>query len=310
MAKTIVKFKLPMVIVDEGTYDVKLYNKTARITIKLVQNNPNLQNITGFTAHSSGSGTVKIIPDHHGVANFSDISVEIPYDKIENIPLEILQTALDYINRMIEVVRYGTNAFWLTKVTGRDVYSFSHENFDDNEKRVLEHMTFLPSSRGFAIDVMEQSMRMNIINEVLINGTQLPYDGNTYFDAIDHFVKGDFNESVVLINIVLEVFTSRYLFDYLTLVKGIEKNESSKTISRYFSDGMHKVMKKAFMDIQSRTIENTDLWSKFEDVRDKRKQALHPYIRKIGEQEARATIDKVIQLISWMQKMPQKPTTN
>ena len=69
-------------------------------------------------------------------------------------------------------------------------------------------------------------------------------------------------------------------------------------------------MKKAFMDIQSRTIENTDLWSKFEDVRDKRKQALHPYIRKIGEQEARATIDKVIQLISWMQKMPQKPTTN
>lgn len=105
-----------MVIVDAGNYEVSMNNQVAKISIVLQQNKENLKNIGGMEVHTTGEGGgLKLIPDPHGIANYSKVIIELPYS-VNSQPLSIKQEYIRYINRLVEVVRNQTHAYWIQKV--------------------------------------------------------------------------------------------------------------------------------------------------------------------------------------------------
>lgn len=296
--KVKVNFKLPMVIVDADEYEISLQDSIAKIVIKLEQNKENLKNITGMEVHTSGKGGgVKLVPDPHGIANYSNITIEFPFS--DSQPLAIKQRCIEYLNRLIEVVRNQTHAYWIQKIHDRDMIGFDFILIDETGKEI-EGMVMFAMESGFPIPILDQSQIMDKIKGYLKTEKSITLHENLYLDSINYFVNGDYNESVIIMNIVLEVFVAERLYQKL-ISKGTDNEIAKNKISNYFGKGLHKVMKNAFKDIEGRSLEdNTTLWEKFEQARKTRKHAIHPYTKKLLKKEAQDTIFNILEVMKWV----------
>jgi len=296
-----------MVFVDEGVYDVSLNGKTAKISIKLLQNFGGMK-LLGFNIQTEGSGRISMNPDVHGVANYSQIEIELPYsiksqEGITVNPLSdnrLKKDYVSYLNRLIEIVRIHTNQYSIQKIKESDIVSPIEEIIIDENGKERYSMSMGISMRTFPVNSIEQSKVNEKILKSLLNETQITIHENLFLDAINYYVNGDFNQAVIVMNILLEVLVSEYLYQVLTS-KGIKHAETKKKISNYFSGKFHKVMDKAFLETQKRSLKDNEiLWKKFDESRRIRKNALHPFTKKLSEKEAFETMLKILEVIRWV----------
>jgi hypothetical protein len=287
MHRTIVDFILPLTIAEEGTYNVKIEGKTAKITLALIQNRDVMDRITGMTS----IGNVRLMPDPHGIANKTKVNIEFPYaigDLIKPKPnmlstSGIKQECIKYLNRLSEVVRYKTKRYWTPFVSGRDII---HINFQILDEQGKGNNGFLSDAgQGFEINLQTQeelSVRTEILG-MLEKELKIPSYENLALDSFNYYSMGQFNEAVILMNIALEELVKQFLFEKLMVKLNLPVEKAEKKIDQIFSHkkrggrtGMHKVMTVDFKEIDGRSLEEyPELWSKFNSVRTTRKNTMH-----------------------------------
>ena len=313
MAKTVVEFTLPFVVVGEGQYTVQLNGKVAKITVIRVQNKGGMETVMGLA--SIGQGGLAMGQDLHGVMNVSKITIELPYileafesreeakqvDPVAKSSI-LKKECISYMNRLIEVVRWKTRQYWIPSVAPRDILWWRCKMIDDSGKGKEETMMDFGKGISVPIQVTDQVVVINEIDRMLANEERVPLADNLYLDAINYFEAGRFNEAIIVMNVALETLVAGHLFVKL-IRKDVRADEAVEQVSDMLSDKFHKVMTTHFKKVDGRSLQDDEeLWKKFNSVRFTRKNVIHPRTKKLSEQEAREVMDNITEIVSWVMR--------
>lgn len=326
MVKTIVKIRIPFTFVNEGTYEISINGQVASVVINYERNSGGMANMMNWEVSAPGASKLEMMPDHHGLVNKSNVYIEIPYyvlpvnrvfimpdgqklGPIEDHFGEIQRACLEYLNRLIEVVRFKTGQYWTSPLSSKDVFINEFNLLDEVGRNVGGALAIMPcgGSFGFENKIISQTNVQPQISSALKNEEKIPIYETLYLDSINYFSTGRFNEAVIMINIALEVFVQEYLFQKM-ISNGIESDEANKKITVIFShgkqggkSGLHKVLTVDFREIAQRSLEdNMNLWTLFGDARDIRKNTMHPRTTKLSEGKARKAMNTIIKVMNWV----------
>ncbi len=317
MVKTIVNFVLPFVTVEEGKYEVSLDGKIAKITISFQQNPESFEKVTKLKFQDRGDVKLNILPDPHGIVNYTNVTIEIPsyYDPNKGKPIVIddsitnplKQDCISYINRLVEVVRFSTSKYWIPRINEQDILTFEYTTTDDSGKTRSGLYSDFGRGRTFPLVIRQQVTVQEQISDFLRNEGKIPLDQNLFLDSINYFVIGSFNEAVIIVNVALEVLVQKHLFERFKN-KGFQDDDANKKVDKIFSKekkngkkGLHKILTVDFEEIGKKSLENSlDLWIKFNKMRSTRKNAIHPKTKKIPPEEAKNTIETGFQIANWI----------
>jgi hypothetical protein len=310
-------FNLPFRFIDEGIYNVPYTWGSAKsftkVHIKLEQSFSKSEQIAGFKIEKSEGSKVDTTVDEHGIINHTKVLVEFEdnksslnkvdkYDLIQQMHIPLKIASQQVLNRLGQTVRVTTNNFWIRSINMRDMFDF---RLYDKDSRI-SMITFDPGHVYYfpRLVVYEQSKVKAEIEEALRVDLQIPAWKDLYLDAINYFTIGRFNESVIIMNIALESFVAEHLYQKLiTHPELIRKKQNAKDeVLNIFGDKFHKVMEKSFEIVDGRSFkEQQDLWTKFNDVRNTRKLAIHSFTKRISGEEAKKVLDYIIEVINWIQ---------
>ena len=213
---------------------------------------------------------------------------------------------LAYLDRLIRVVKYTTKKYWLSPLSSRDfiINNIVTESDEDRARRYsgMGEKIFNP----FKLPITEESKSKTDISQFLLNEKRIPFYNDTFLDSFNAFDTRRFNEAVILINAAFEGFVADFLIAK-QIEKGHPEENARKDVQKRFSRekrALHIIMTSDFKEIVGKSLkeDDEDLWKKFQCTRDKRKNAVHPYISQISESDAFLTISNILEIIKWIRK--------
>lgn len=326
MVKTVVNLTLPFALLDDGTYNVSIDDKTAIVRLTRENTQSRQAQMMGMAFMAPLGATMRMQNDFYGLVDITRIQIEFPFlirstrirDKgdgtLEDIShdnhVNVQKISLIYINRLIEIIRWHTKRHWIHNLAGSDVYLNNFDLFDDNGKNVGGQMHGQPILTLFNLpsEAETQDAKKNQIQSSLDSEEKVPVHDALYLDALHDFSQGRFNKAVMVINTALESATTEYLLQQL-VKKGNSRDDAKKTVDKIISfgkkinkkSGFHKILTEDFKSIIGRSLEDEpELWSRFNDARLKRKTTLHPYVGQLSEETARKTIIDVLNIMNWV----------
>ena len=306
MGETTIEFNLPYSIIDEGIYEISLDGKLAKITVKKeMRNTSDLEKIMGWKISTSNGGKVEVYPDSHGVSSFSKIKIELPYffedisrveflgnfEKLIEIP-SVKGECIKYLNRLIDVLRFKTNQYWIQPILEQDILQYNYDGIDDTGKPCHSFTMDMGAGLGYPLKTIKTTEVKQEILDMLKNEGIIPFFNKYLLDAIRYFNSKQFNEVIITINIGLEILIINYT--------GMKARERKIHIDQ--SKTLHKFIKKQFPKVFQISLEedNPILWKKFDYVRDDlRTKAIHRG-QKITPKEAYQAIEDSKEIVSWM----------
>lgn len=225
----------------------------------------------------------------------------------DSVPEAIKRECVLCLNRLIDVVRYKTQFYLIERVTEHDIFLFNFKIIkEDGKTRVGGAMNF--GGPYFPLDSIPETIVESEISKMLMDESSIvPFYENLRLDSFHYFSTRQFNVSVIIANIALESIVADHLFNKL-IMKGLSSVDADSTIEHLFSlkrsggekGGLHRVMSKDFEAIDGRCFKSSNLWKKFEVVRTRRKNVIHPYTTELDEQTALQTIKDVMEIIDWI----------
>jgi len=299
MNKTRVSFCLPFELVDEGEYSVSLDGRVATIKVSVIsRSKEDFEKVTGMTYETSGSGSVRITPDIHGVSVISEIHVEVPYYvDMENCVSEVLR----YLNRLVDVWRFATIKFWIPYVSDRDIFTVNWETIDDSGKGKRGFMFGSASpSIIYSLKTCEANKVMDTIKELLSNEMKIPTYEILRLNARNHLVNGEYNLAVIEMNTALEVLVATFLAIKLREQR-LSKEEIDNRLRKYLSDySLHKLLDKVLREVNGRSLKDSDLWDDFEMARLARKNVIHPWVKVLRREDSEKVLLSIEQIMRWI----------
>lgn len=304
MSNIVVHLIVPFTFCNEGEYKVRIWHD-ASIKIKHVQNKGGLETVKGIQIH----GSPKMIPDDpFGLYYISQVELSFPPPGGESpSDLGIDDYLLSYycaryLNRLAEVVRFATHRYWIRLISQWDIDFFKIETEDDKGRHALMPIR-LGFTQGFnfaPLPILSQVTKSSLISKLLRNGLRIQLSNNLILDSLSNFHIGRFSEAVILVNIALEVFVEEFMTEkYLS--EGHNQNEADELVERLFHGNFHKTMRNAFFYNMTKTErEHHDIWVKFENVRQKRKQVIHPHTMKLSIEAAHEVLFNFISIHGWI----------
>lgn len=335
MAKTVVDLTLPFALLDNGTYNVSIDNKTAIITLTRENTQSRQAQMMGMSFVAPPGATMRMPNDFYGLVDITRIRIEFPFlirptnvrDKgdgtLEDLShdnhVNVQRTCLTYLNRLIEVIRWHTKRHWIHNLAGSDVYLNKFDLFDDNGRNVGGQIHGQPILTLFNLpsDAETQDSKKNQIESSLESEGKVPVHDALYLDSLHDFSQGRFNKAVMVINTALESATTEYLFQQL-IKNGDSKDDAEKKIDKILSfgirlnrkSGFRKILSEDFKSITGRSLEDEpELWNRFDDARRKRKTTLHPYVGQLSEDTARQAIIDIINVMNWVLEEDRYPVS-
>ncbi len=326
MLKTIAYLTLPFALLDDGTYNVSLDNKKAKIILKRENTVSRQAQLMGGQFVVPQGATIKMENDFYGLVNITRIRIELPFlirstniqdrgdGTLEDISHDnhdnVQKICVNYFNRLIEVIRWHTRRFWIHNLAGSDVYLNKFELFDHDGRNVggQEHLQPIFTLFNLPSNAENQSNKKNQINSSLESDERIPVHDTLYLDALYDFSQGKFNKAVMIINTGLESATTEYLLQQL-IKNGMPKQDAKVKIDKFLKfgkkrngkTGFGKILTEDFNEVTCRSLEDEPkLWEGFKDARLKRKTTIHPYVGKLSEFEARKAINDVLNVINWV----------
>lgn len=326
MVKTVVNLTLPFALLDNGTYNMSIDDKTAIINLTRENTQSRQAQMMGMAFVAPPGAIMRMPNDFYGLVDITRIQIEFPFlirptrmrdngdgtleDLSHDNHVNVQKMCLTYLNRLIEVIRWHTKRHWIHNLAGSDVYLNKFDLFDDNGKNVGGQIHGQPILTLFNLpnEIETQDAKKNQIESSLESEEKIPVHDALYLDALHDFSQGRFNKAVMVINTALESATTEYLFQQL-IKKGNSRDESKKTVEKIISfgkkknkkSGFHKILTEDFKSVTGRSLEDeSELWSGFNDARLKRKTTLHPYIGKLSEDTARKAIIDILNVMNWV----------
>jgi hypothetical protein len=260
----------------EGEFEVSLNGKEARINIVPLTKN-SAENIIGLAVYR-----ITIVIPYSVSENENEFSNTV-YVPPSTSPIKL--EALNYFNRLIDVIRLKTRKFWIRPISEFDI-SYMEITKEDDSGRQRGGFSFgmgNPSFPPYPMNSMDESELKSNIVTLLKNETNIGFYDLLFLESISQYQAGRFDESVISMNIALESFAVDYLADKLTRM-GNPALQVKKKIDKAFSTdkkngktGMRKALTVYFEEIDGRSLEhNLELWNRFEVARNRRAVAIHP----------------------------------
>ena len=326
MVKTVARLTLPFALLENGSFDVSLDKRIAKITVQRENTVSRQGQMTGMEFMVSKGGTLTMKNDFYGLVNITRLRVELPYliypSKIQDLGngrledlshdhhINVQRDCLLYLNRLIEVIRWQTRRYWIHNLSGSDIYLNSFDLFDDQGNNIGGQTHGQPIHTLFNLPnfALYQSDRKKEIDAVLETEERIPVHDMLYLDALQDFSQGRFNKAVMLINTALESATTEFLLQTL-MTQEESKENAKKKIDKILKfgkkkngkSGFHKILTEDFKDIAGRSLEDEqELWDGFNDARLKRKTTLHPYVGQLYEGVAKKAIIDVLKVMNWV----------
>lgn len=326
MVKTIVNLTLPFALLDNGIYDVLIDDKTARIIITRENTQSRQSQMMGMSFVSSPNAIMTMPNDFYGLVDITRIKIEFPFlirptqirdngdgtleDLSHDNHINVQKICLTFLNRLIEVIRWHTKKYWIHNLAGSDVYLNNFDLLDDAGRNVGGQLHGQPIVTLFLLpnEVESQDIKKTQIHSSLKTEERIPVHDALYLDALHDFSQGRFNKAVMVINTALESATTEYLFQHL-IKNGNSREDAKSIIDKIISfgkkknkkSGFHKILTEDFKSITGRSLEdNSELWTRFNDARLKRKTTLHPYVGKLSEDVARKAIIDILNVLNWV----------
>lgn len=303
MVKTILDFYIPFEIVNEGTYIINLDGKLSTLQIDLIERSKeDIKKITRETYANSGPGKFKMIRDIWGIFNFTKVRIEIP-DCISLI--DSLYEAQRHLSKLIRVYRYFTKKYWIPDVPDDAIIALVCQNIDDSGKRLQYGVNMGNISQRINLKKYNESMEIiDKIHEFLKTECKIPIYEELMLSSKDHYDKGQFNLSVIEMNIALESLAAEYLRNIL-INKGLENKIIKRMMNKYLSKkyGLNRILKEAYKKEANRSlkVEKPELWKKYDWARNcARKNAIHPWLKKLTPQEANNALSAFQEVIQWI----------
>lgn len=308
MERTIVELTVPFTFVADGEYLVSVDGRICVISIYTEQSHELAARI--YPGVNLMGNVTSYPADYHGLFEISRVVMGFPY---------LIQPAnggwlfpsveaqcITYLNRLIDVVKYLTQKYWLAPLSSRDLYVNNVETLPDNARPRRHSGIGEKSFNRFNLSITEQSQLKREIDQIVLKEKKIPFFNSTFLDSFNAFDTRRFNEAVILINSAFEGYVADFLISRL-MKKGHSEEEAKKDIEGRFSRTkrtLHIVMTSDFKEIVGKSLEedDKDLWKKFEHARGKRKNAVHPYISQLSEEDAVRVISNILEIIDWIKR--------
>lgn len=193
-------------------------------------------------------------------------------------------------------------------ISRTDIDIFKIESEDERGR-----YSIMPIALGFptgfvfeALSIHSQQCKKGLIEKILVDGLRIHLSNNLILDSLNEYFLGKFAEAIIIINIALEVFVEEFLTEkYIS--EGNDNKLVEKKVDDLFDGKFHKTMRKAFFsNITDKERAEHEIWIKFENVRTKRRQVIHPHTKMLSNEETYQAIIDVLYITQWIMKTSYK----
>ena len=313
MEETIVHIAIPYTFCDEGQYIICLDKKNIILVMKYVQSAAALDSITEMTT----VGNITITPDDpEGLANHSKITIRFPFlifiktindefdeDKELEYYHQIRMECIRYLNRLREVIQHFTNRYWIRSISPSHVNIYNIEwQYEDGRKQGY-HRVGTQEGSSFPIKIKEQTCVSKEIREALLQNSKIPLSERLYFDSLNFFNYGRYQEAIINANTAMEV----RLIEQITKVAQINRKTDDEVVKILDDISTPKKfeskIKRAFLrNITAQAFNELEIIKKLKRIRDKRGNVVHPYVKFFGEEETRLQLLDIYNIMTWIKE--------
>jgi hypothetical protein len=237
--------------------------------------------------------------------NTSSVTMEFPYlfDESLNKDEVIKRECVACLNRLGEVVRFKTRLFVIERIFEHDIFLFNFKTVDNTGKKTTGSAFGFGGGPIFPINSIPEQDVESELTEMLKNETEVPFYENLRLDSYYNFITGQFNNAVIIHNIILESIIADHLLGKL-LKKGLPNEDADRTLDKIFSRkrSIQRIMCKDFQQIDGRSFRSSNLWEKFARARTTRKNVIHPRTTRISKERALQTLQDIDEIIDWIHK--------
>jgi len=299
VGRIIAEFTIHREFVKDGKYNVKRNNIIAGITVSRIQNIESMEKIMGKL---KSVGKAEKSHDYHGTVNISKVQITLPYYKSFNEPLELKREFIPFLNRLIEVVRFKTNAYWITPLTEHDIEYFDIIEKVDDTGRATGGFSLVPDALVFPIRTTDQENVKEEISNLLENEIQIPRVESLLLDSYNYFATSQFNLAVIIANTALEIFIEQHLKLILSKKYSGKQFQSKLSLALDGKNLHHKVARNFFNNRKHNELINSNtLYQNFDYARKSRAKAVHNDIE-LERDESMNTIKYILGFIEHLQK--------
>lgn len=301
---------IPFTFSDEGEYNIALSGRASNVKIEHITNSEGLEKAKDIKT----GGRPKTIPDDpSGLYSISKVEIRIPLLEGESADDWLVNdkmvafACMKYLNRLTEVIRFATQRYWIRMISQRDIDIFKIKS--DNNTEVQPCLFKLGFAEGYIfgpLPVYEQSSKKNLIDTILAKGQRLQLSNNLIFDALNSFYSGKFSEAIIFINISLEVFVEEFLTEKYR-ADGNDENTANEKVDKLFDGKFHKTFRIGFFaNMPDSERVNHEIWIKFENIRAKRRQVIHPHYAIPSYEETYQVLLDVVSVRDWILSLSYK----
>mgnify|MGYP001057388521 CR=1 FL=1 len=219
--QTLIEFDIPFAIpIADGLYPIRLRGKTAEIYVRKIYRKE-------YGGWKVEGGVAEFPLDKHGRFAYSHIIVRLPWkadpNELGRKPLlidtpprqKIKEIALEFVNRLIDVVRYVTDEYHLEHVTYPDISSYDVEYFDGQQKFPVVKTLLSTGVGGIKItagrpETLPESLKRKIL-ELLANEGELELSKVLILNAKDAALSEDYRRATLESVTALEVDLYRFI---------------------------------------------------------------------------------------------------
>lgn len=211
IATSAVSFELPFCLyLDDGLYELFYSNQPGAIQI---WRRPRYSDVADLPFNRGGfimnidPLNCEVTGDRFGRVAYSEVIIYFPSSASATDPQYLIEHAVNYINRLIEVYRTATGEFWVQPISLADVLSISCRHCDENGNKVqgLSYSGPQGGATGGKLSIISSGSNAikrssdihNRIKDILHQDIKIPIYTNLMLDALTSIRNATYELSVV-----------------------------------------------------------------------------------------------------------------
>lgn len=315
--QTVIEFDIPFAIpILDGFYPVRLRGKTADIHVQKVYRREH----RGWKVEG---GVAEFSFDKHGGFSYSHLVVTLPWkvdpNELGRKPLlidarprdRVKEIAIEFVNRLIDVVRYLTGEYHLEHVTYPDIPTYDVDYF--NGKRLLPVRKTLLSTGvgGIKITVGQptpfpDSLRRKIL-ELLANEGELELSRTLILNAKDAALSEDYRRATLESVTALEVDLYRFIRE-----RGKQVNIAENEIENFIIKVGHGLSLEVVLKLLTAGLEPPDeqLLSACKGAITTRNGILHRGLMQVPPSETETRILQIESFLAYLKRVREEMRTS
>jgi len=312
-----VRFTLPYSLPFAGEFDFDWHGDSFSVKIENVQLwEERSKEVTGFEIHTSGSGSVTLIGDRHGLSHIAnvrvrftgpaDVGTDVDIEKVRGMAVmsdNAREQACAAVNRLIDVYREATRDFRIGHVMPQhDVLSLNVELVEEGGGGIRGFGFGSKSKLAYPVKIRGFEEARADFDAMLKSEYRIPTWEEYRHAARRLFEEREFRLAIILMNTALEQLWAALLRAGLEAC-GDDEAEIDKKLNKWLAAKKTiPTLHREFAAIFGKSLEseNPALWDQLGGARDLRKSVIHPFIKTPSAEETFQAMAAIELTMRWL----------